>query len=169
MAAYNLIATSTVGSGGASTIEFSSIPQTFTDLLVVASARTNRATVVPDILQIRFNGLTTDVSYRHLYGDGSTVTSETNSIGNAGNATASGATASVFSSHSIYIPNYAGSTNKAFFVDSVTENNANQSFQELIAGLWSNVAAITSLTFASWTSATIQQYSSISLYGIKNS
>ena len=169
MAAYNLIATTTVGSGGAATIEFASIPQTYTDLLVVASARTSRATVVPDILQIRFNGLTTNVSYRHLYGSGSGVASENSTFGNAGNATASGATASVFSSHSIYIPNYTGSTNKSFSVDSVTENNATESYQELIAGLWSNTAAITSLTFASWTSATIQQYSSISLYGIKNS
>jgi hypothetical protein len=43
MAAYNLIATTTVGSGGAASIDFTGIPQTYTDLFLVSSLRSNAA------------------------------------------------------------------------------------------------------------------------------
>ena len=51
---YKLIETVTVGSGGAASIEFSSIPQTYTDLKVVYSLRSTNSSV---ILDIQFNGL----------------------------------------------------------------------------------------------------------------
>ena len=37
MATYTLIASNTVGSGGTASIEFNSIPQTYTDLLIKIS------------------------------------------------------------------------------------------------------------------------------------
>jgi len=40
------IQTVTVGSGGAANIEFTSIPQTYTDLVVVLSLRNNRSTAI---------------------------------------------------------------------------------------------------------------------------
>ena len=40
---FKKIQTVTVGSGGAASIDFTSIPQTYTDLKIVLSARTNRA------------------------------------------------------------------------------------------------------------------------------
>jgi hypothetical protein len=166
MAAYNLIATTTVGSGGASTIVFSSIPQTFTDLKVVFSGRRSNAA---GSFYVSFNGVTTNLSSRRLEGSGSGAASATDgSFIFAYGINASSYTASVFGNAEIYVPNYTGSTYKSVSIDSVTENNATEAYSTLVAGLWSNTAAITSLTI-SLSSGSIDQYSSASLYGIKNS
>ena len=165
---HKLIQTITVGVAGQASIEFTSIPQTYTDLLVVLSLRTNQAAVSDDI-EIQFNTLTTNRSSRTLFGSGTVATS--NSSASAIYCTANGATstASVFSSVGVYIPNYTGSTNKSLSIDNVYEQNATGGFQGLSAGLWSSTAAITSVKFISAYSSTIQQFSSASLYGIKNS
>ena len=168
MAAYNLIATTTVGSGGASTISFASIPQTYTDLLIVVSARGNASATV-DSLRLKFNNSTSNFSSRLLFGSGSAPGFGSYSFGLAGDMNASNATASIFSSHSVYIPNYAGSTFKSCSVDCVQENNITESYQEMVAVLWSDTSAITSIQLYPGTSTLILQYSSASLYGIKNS
>jgi len=74
----------------------------------------------------------------------------------------------VFSNGSLYIPNYTSSNYKSASSDDVTENNATTAFQYLEAWLWSNTAAITSLTLQP-NLGSFPQYSSASLYGIKNS
>ena len=169
MAAYNLIATTTVGSGGAGSIEFSSIPQTFTDLQIVYSARSNRSAVGDDFY-IKFNGLNTNLSSRALYGTGSAAASFSDgSIAFVGYLTGDTATASVFASGSIYVPNYAGATYKSISGDAVNENNSTLATQLLGAGLWSSTAAITQLSIHPYNGTLFTQYSSASLYGIKNS
>jgi hypothetical protein len=167
MAAYNLIATTTVGSGGAASIVFSGIPQTYTDLELVLSTRTGYASLFDDT-QIQFNGASTNLTSRWVQGNGAAASSS--------NATsiflfenAANSTASVFSNTKIYIPNYTSSNNKSVSIDNVTETNATTMYMRLIAGLWSNSAAITSITYNSAYSSTFAQYSSASLYGIKNS
>ena len=163
---YTLIQSVTVGSGGAASIEFGSIPQTYTDLKVLLSVRSSDGS---GTLRVQPNGLTTNLSSRRLEGSGSTATSATDGSVIAVYAiTLSSYTASVFSNIEIYIPNYAGSTNKSVSADGVMENNATESYQNLVAGLWSNTSAITSLTLAKSTGNFVQ-YSSASLYGIKNS
>jgi hypothetical protein len=166
---YTLIQSVTVGSGGASSIEFGSIPQTYTDLMVVVSARSTRPTANNDDIIIKPNGATTSLSARYLVGTGSAVSSGTDTKILAGYMTAAGATASVFGNSSIYIPNYAGSTNKSFSSDGVSENNATAVGMAIQASLWSSAAAITSLVLESYTGNNFAQYSSASLYGIKNS
>ena len=166
MATYNLIATTTVGAGGASSIDFTGIPQTYTDLKVVLSVRSSDGS---GSLRVQPNGLTTNLSSRRLEGSGSGASSATDgSIIFIYAVTISSYTASVFSNIEIYIPNYAGSTYKSVSADGVMENNATEAYQNLVAGLWSNTAAITSLTLAK-SSGTFVQYSSASLYGIKSS
>lgn len=164
-----LIATTTVGAGGASSIDFTSIPATYTDLLVVFSIRTSNA-VTKDDLGLRFNAATTSYSDRYLYGNGATTNSGTDATPNelyGGIASGSSATAATFGSGSIYVPNYAGSTNKSISVDAVNENNATTAFQFLIAGLWSNTSTITSLSLRPYGgTGTLAQYSTASLYGI---
>ena len=163
---HTLIQSVTVGSGGAASIEFGSIPQTYTDLKVLLSVRSSDGS---GTLRVQPNGLTTNLSSRRLEGSGSTATSATDGSVIAVYAiTLSSYTASVFSNIEIYIPNYAGSTNKSISADGVMENNATESYQNLVAGLWSNTSAITSLTLAKATGNFVQ-YSSASLYGIKNS
>jgi hypothetical protein len=157
-----LISTVTVGSGGAASILFSSIVGTATDLLLVINARSNRS-LTEDGCLISFNGSTSSFSGRALRGSGSATASftTTRSIGDINAATS---TSNTFSSQSVYIPNYAGSTNKSFSVDSVSEANATQAWQYLTAGLWSNTAAITSITLTPEVGTAFVENSTASLY-----
>ena len=169
MAAYNLIATTTVDSpSGASSIVFSSIPQTYTDLVLKISGRTNYGALFDDTV-IEFNGVSTNISSRWLQGSGTAASSSNSSTIAPIFEQGSTSTAGVFSNTEIYIPNYTGSANKSFSIDNVTETNATTIYTRLIAGLWSNTSAITSITYRSFYSSTIQQHSSASLYGIKSS
>lgn len=154
----------------ASSVTFSNIPQSgYTDLKIVMSARGTRAANQDDFV-VAFNGSSSGFSYRQLYGgagSGSIVTgSSSGSTGFSGIVPAANNTASTFSSQEFYIPNYTSNTNKSFSIDSVSENNATTNWQlDLIAQLWSNTAAITSITFTpnngSWAAN-----STFSLYGL---
>ena len=160
---YTLIQTVTVGSGGSSGALFSSIPATFTDLLVVASIRDNTSGIAGAV-RLRLNGSTANFSGRDLQGTGSSVGSGSFSNNFMANTNGNTATANTFSSLQIYIPNYAGSTNKSISVDNVTETNGTTAYQNLVAQLWSNTAAITSLEV--YADSTFLQHTSVSLYGI---
>jgi hypothetical protein len=160
------IATVTVGSGGAATMEFTSIPSTYTDLVVKTSIRTSRGTFTADLIRVDFNGSSTNQSSRLLEGSASTAASFSLSTTQVIAGTTSVSTANTFSNGEIYIPNYAGSANKSISADSVAENNATSGPLYLASGLWSNTAAITSITLTDVNSATFQQYSTATLYGI---
>jgi hypothetical protein len=165
---YEKIASVTVGSGGASTIDFTSIPSTYTDLLLVSSVRTSRA-AYHESLTMSFNGLTTNRTNRRIYGDGSGVGSTSDTIMYGGQAAGATATASTFGNSATYISNYASSNNKSSSNDAVSENNATNALAMLNANLWSSSAAITQITLTPENGGTIQQYSTAYLYGIKNS
>jgi hypothetical protein len=162
---YKLIETITVGSGGAANIEFTSIPQTYTDLNLVFSLR---STTTTDFITLYFNTTSVGFTYRRVTGDGSGAGGNTGTSAVVGTQTISTYTASVFANSALYIPNYAGSTNKSWSLDTVLENNATATQMNLIAGLWSNTAAITGIKIEA-PAGSIAQYSSASLYGIKNS
>jgi hypothetical protein len=140
-----LIESKTLGSTQ-NAIEFTSIPQDATDLVLLCSLRTTNSGATG--VYISFNGSTSSFSGRYLDANGSSVSTGTLAR-YAGNANDSSSTSNTFSNIMTYIPNYTGSTNKSFSTDSVTENNATTAFQDLTAGLWSNTAAITSLAIAS--------------------
>ena len=164
---YTLISSVTVGAGGASSIDFTSIPATFTDLVLKLSTRTTGAAGAD--VSLRFNSATTNYSYRDIEGNGTSAASYNGtSFLWAGEANRGDATANTFASIDIYVPNYAGSNNKSISVDSVTENNGTLAYSDLIAGLWSNTAAITSISLL-LSSGNHAQYSTAYLYGIKNS
>ena len=84
---------------------------------------------------------------------------------------AKGATAlaNTFSNCSVYVPNYAGSTNKSFSADLTAENNTTGTNMQLVAQLWSDTSAITSLVFVPGNGTNFVSGSSFYLYGIKNS
>jgi hypothetical protein len=164
---YTLIASSTVGSGGVSSITFSSIAGTYTDLLVKVSARSSAAS---SQLLVTVNGLTTGYSGKRLQGTGAAALSDsTNTINlNPVGSVSSSFTANTFSNADIYISNYANASFKSFSMDGTSENNATESYLTFVAGLSSNTAAVTSIGLAP-TSGTLVQYSTAYLYGIKNS
>ena len=160
-----LIASNTVGSGGASSVTFSSIPATYTDLVVKYSVRVSTNTIG---LQMAFNGSSANYSAKFLEGSGSSADSY-NSTTLAGYDNSGTYTANTFGNGEIYISNYTSANYKSISSDSVVENNATLGLQALVAGLWSNTAAITSLTFTSDNSANFVQYSTFYLYGISSS
>ena len=166
MATFTQIgSTVTVGVLGAASIDFSSIPSTYTDLVLKISARLTAA-VDFGSLSIAFNGSTASFTSRIIQGDGTSAVSAglTNFAGGVGGTLL---TASTFNNVEIYIPNYAGSTNKSFSIDAVVENNATDGRQTLVAGLRSNTAAINQITLTS-ASGNFVQYSTAYLYGVSN-
>jgi hypothetical protein len=160
------IQTVTVGSGGAATISFTSIPQTYTDLKIVLSGRTTQASLA-DSVYFSFNGSTSNFSGIILYGDGGSASSFTQAR-YAGSQPGSTATASTFANIEMYISNYTSSNNKAYSVDAVTENNATTAYAYTAGGLWSNSAAITSITLTP-NAGSFVQHSTATLYGVTSS
>jgi len=160
-----------VGSGGAFAINFTSIPNTFTDLLVKYSLRSNSgAGGAWDNLSVTLNGSGSGYSEKLLYGlDGSA-----GSDGNSSNAffyvPRAAATANTFSNNEIYLPNYAGSNYKSISAESVVENNSSASWLVgMTAFLWSNTAAVNQITLTASAGNSFVQYSTAYLYGISNS
>jgi hypothetical protein len=158
-----LIETKTLASAAAD-ITFTSIPQTYTDLLVLVSGRTSWNSS-EDGLVLSFNGLNTNQNTRRLFSNGfGAQSSNTGYLYSpiAGN----GATANTFSNNRFYIPNYSGAISKAFSIDGVYENNATAAITEISAALWNSTAAITSIRFQSINSVNLLAGTTISLYGI---
>ena len=167
--AYNFIASSIVGSGGTATVTFSSIAGTYTDLFIKISARTDRAST-NDYFSMKFNSNALNYTDMSIYSNGSAALSETgNSTTVAFMFAVPGAsnTASTFGNADIYIPNYASANYKSVSSDAVIENNATAAIAALNANLWSNTAAITSVSFTAIGS--FIQYSNFYLYGINKS
>jgi hypothetical protein len=145
----------------ASSIEFTAIPQFYTDLVLNVSSRTDGAG--PDCL-IRPNGSTSNMSGRRLRGNGSNVLSSIE--GGYLENSVSTDTASTFSNGTAYFSNYSGSTFKSFSTDAVRENNATDSRQAIMANLWSDTAPITSITIVPSAAVNFVAGSTFSLYGI---
>jgi hypothetical protein len=164
-----LVSTVTVGAGGAASIEFTGIPATGTDLLLVYSCRSSYASANVE-LGITFNNTGgTAYSSRMLYGQNGSVSSFASTgasrfVWPVMNGSTS--TANTFASGSVYIPNYAGSTNKSVSMEYATENNSSTATMGIDAGLWANTAAITSIKLTDGYGGSIVQYSTASLYTI---
>ena len=167
----NLIPISTVvvGSGGAASIDFTSIPATYTDLKLVISPRSDGGTTANDG-RMTFNGSASGYSSKLLYGLGSGTPSSASNSGTymywINSTNSNGLTASTFSNTEIYIPNYTSSNQKSVSCDTVTENNGTYGAQLLTAGLWTGTSAITSISF-SLDYGNFVQYSTATLYGIR--
>lgn len=158
-----LIATTTVGAGGAGNITFASIPQTFTDLLLVASVRWTGSALDVD-MPIYLNGSAAGTT-RYLYGNGSSVVSGTTAYTRVySGANGTNSTSNTFSSVNLYIPNYTSSNKKSMSGEGAVENNATTATISIDAILSDVTAAVTSVAIASGTN--YAQYTTLSLYGI---
>ena len=167
MATFNQIGPGVeIGSGGATTITFSSIPSNYTDLVVKFSGRSD-TTGTPVVVSVRFNGLGTNRSNRTVQGDGAAVTSTALATTQSAIVPSNTFTANVFGSVDIYIPDYRSSANKSFGSDSIAENNAATSYTYLNGGAWLSTAAITTIEL--FVGATnFFQYTTAYLYGVSN-
>ena len=164
---YTLISSVTVGSGGAADIEFTSIPATYTDLVVMLSGRSDTTRSGDgSYADIQFNGSTSNLSSTFIYNYNGTPYSGSDTYILAW-SNPSDYTSDTFSNITWYIPNYTSSNNKSISVDSVTENNSTDILSVLTAGLWSSSSAITSVKIKPKL-ANFVQYSTAYLYGISN-
>jgi hypothetical protein len=150
----------------AASVTFSNIPQSgYTDLKIVLSARQG----AENAFDLTFNGNAGSYSVRRFQADGSNTSSNTaSSYSNAIRVIGivpSGSTANTFSNSEIYIPNYTSSNYKSVSLNTANETNATEAYMNLAAGLWSNTAAITSVTITP-VDGSLAQYSTFSLYGI---
>ena len=158
-----------VGSGGQASITFTSIPSTYTDLVLKMSLRSDSSGTERGVV-ITLNASSSGYSGKLLEGNGASAAS-----GNGGTSSITSliingttSTANTFTNTEFYIPNYSGSTNKSLSMDSVLENNATTAYADLAALLLSNTAAITSITIAETGAGKFAQHSTAYLYGVSN-
>lgn len=151
-----------------SSISFTSISSSFTDLMLVLCLRGSLNN--PQIGHLlRFNN-DSGANYltRALSGNGSSASSfsqTTETYIYTGQAPALTSTGSTFGNTSIYIPNYAGSTQKSVSVDAVRETNGSSTYLANFAGLWTSTSAINRIDIVCEVDNWVQ-YSSATLYGI---
>ena len=174
--AFELITTVTVGSGGQSSIDFTSIPSTYTDLLVAYSLRCTLTGGPYNFgdCAVRLNG-DTGSNYNRFVArarEGSAA-----SGGTAGGtfivlyeATAADASANTFGTGQLYISNYTSSKYKSVGIEGGTETQNNTQVQTgFSSGLWKSTSVVNAIKLYEQNGTNFVQHSSASLYGIKNS
>lgn len=154
-ATYEPIATTTLGSNQ-STVTFSSIPSTYTDLVVIANAVLSTSVG----FGMYFNSDTgSNYSFMYLYGDGTSAAAGANANTtriNFGNG------ATTYSIYKASIQDYANTTTNKTVLSS---GGLATEYAIAYAGIWRSTSAINSITFQP-ASGTINTGTTFSLYGI---
>lgn len=160
------IQTVTVGAGGASTIDFNSIPQTYTDLRILVSGRMSGTN---ETVQIRFNSDTTGTNYRRLelFGSASAVGTRNVNDNGIGYVSISLDGSNIFGNLEIYIPNYRSSNAKTYMSYSTREANSTSAYIIATNTLsYSGTSAISSISLVP--QGTFVQHTTATLYGISS-
>jgi len=164
--AYELIETVEVGSGGATSIEFTSIPQDGIDLVVLLSLRNERNFYI-DSVYVYVNGTRWNIAGQSLSATGTYGVSASGAITQL---STNGATtdANSFSSTQVYFSNYTASSNHPVSIDEVIPTNTSGDWSIALTATNDTVTSgITSLKFEEpGATDNFVQYSSISLYKI---
>ena len=156
VSAYEVISTQTLGSAVA-TVTFSSIPQTYTDLVLVA----NGAESANQYVAIRFNSDTgSNYSQTRLYGDGTTAYSDRQTSVTFGRLSAGDPTNRFLTICSIQ--NYANATTFKTWL-----SRSNIDLVGAIGGLYRSTSAITAIQVLTVTADTFATGSTFTLYGVK--
>lgn len=165
--AYTPIATATL-TGSSTGVAFSSIPTTYTDLIIVASMRSAAAsdTFNTYIKESTYGYSTSDYSYTRLYGNGSSAAS--NRVTSAGNWAGeeicpSGQPSDARSTHIWQINNYSNTTT---FKTMLYRGNVASDLVSAQVGLWRKTDAVTQVGFYSGVAANLT--GTITLYGVKS-
>jgi hypothetical protein len=166
---YTLIASNVLTSSAAS-VTFSSIPSTYTDLVLRCSTRSDFG-VVNSNLYLTINASSSTFSTTVLEGNGATASSSNFSFSfgyTRNDLNGSNSTSNTFSNVEIYLPSYTANANKPMSVLSALENNATTAYRTAQALLWQNTSAINQIKIEP-ASNNFVSGSSFYLYGIKNS
>lgn len=166
------IYTQTVGAGGAANVIFNNIPQGYTDLRVVISARSLQGSAWDDMFMYFNNSADRLYSYLIGYGLPTINTFAGEDVGNkgwAGWANGNTTTANSFCNNVVYINNYSGGEWKSWSTDTVVASPADSAVpMGFLGGCWRNNAPITTLTFANATGNPFMQGTTFTLYGISD-
>jgi len=153
-ATYSLIESQTLGSATA-TVTFSSIPATFTDLILII-----KATTISANYNLRLNGDTgANYSYTVIAGNGSSATSSRSSSNTVIGLTYTGSGAPMTK---LQIQDYANTTTYKTVLNR-QDDAANATVASV--GLWRSTAAINSITVVS--PGTTPSGTTFKLYGIQ--
>ena len=156
---YTPIATQTLGSAAAS-VTFSSIPGTYTDLVLIANFG---GSVAAQDFEYSYNGDTSSTaSDTHLFGNGTAALSNRNSNQTRIDVDYMGLSTSLVANAIINIMNYSNTTT---FKSSLARANDTSRGTNASVGLWRSTAAITSIQLR-MTSGDLLSGSTFSLYGI---
>lgn len=170
---FDLISTITVPSGGASAITFNSITGSYTDLLASISIRRDN-NYTRRVLQVVLNSVSSGYNDNQLYA-GPSGASGSIDLGGGVNLSlydvpANLAPSNIFSNISMYISNYTSAENKTISFDSAQSwNTTTDQYHGITGGHFNSSSAITSISFDTGQGGNWVEYSTISLYGIKNS
>ena len=157
---YEPIATQTLGSA-ASSVTFSSIPSTYTDLVIICNFGGSSA---GQDFTFRYNGDTgSNYSDTRMYGNGTNAVSNNNTSATKITADSVGVSTSLQAFDTIQIFNYANTTTYKTCLVRVADAAKST---EATVGLWRNTAAITQVDLA-MTSGNLLSGSTFTLYGIK--
>jgi hypothetical protein len=171
---FESIATTTVGSGGAANVEFTSIPGTYKHLQIRSLAQTNRSGIGRDIVNININNDTGSNYARHyLSGDGASAVAGGSISLTKGELTEVGTTAGAsFGAIVVDLLDYAN-TDKHKTIRSLGGVDVNGTVGgyggtiNLYSTLWRSTSAITSIKLVPLNGTQFNQHSTFALYGIK--
>ena len=155
---------------GVSFYEFTSIPATYTDLMIMSSIRTDRPSpAIQETLQLQFNSTNSNRTTRRFYVATSTAGTDTDTSMHGGGASADINTANCFGSSTLYITNYATTKAKMSCATGGSQTNGTGKFIDVVVNQWNDTATVTTIRLTPQNGGIIQQYSTADLYGIKSS
>jgi hypothetical protein len=166
---FESIATVTIGSGGALSADFTSIPQTYTHLQIRMIGRTANA-YTDDNIHVRFNSDTSNnYAFHYFYGTGAAVASGSQATYNLAvpfRVPGANSSANMFGSGVCDILDYSN-TNKLKTIRSLTGHDQNGSgLLFFFSGAWLSTASITSISLFYSASVNMAQNTTFALYGI---
>jgi hypothetical protein len=166
---YSLIAKTTVGSGGTMAISFTSIPQTYTDLVLLVTARNGVYNYGGFFMKLNGSAWLSDVDAKRLIGE-TTTTYSNNSEEMTWNN--SSYTAGAFSNGQMYFSNYTGSGVKPVAFEGVQAHNGQGPVIHITSWIWNQTAPITQIEIGNFDNLfqndRFVQNSTAYLYGIKS-
>lgn len=148
-------------------MEFTNIPQTYQDLMLIINVRDKLIAGPRTSIYFGANGSATvgDYIWTSMYGDGSSMTADRSSTNQWSAAGVPGynATAGEYSTVIIHLLDYKNTNKFKTMLQRSAEDSAGSGIVSLHHGLWKQTAAISSLQLRN----TFQTGSKVTLYGIK--
>ena len=150
------IYTQTITASNVNAVVFNNIPQTYTDLIIDFSVRSNYSAASNTMfMTTQDGGPNSAYSQTYFFATGGTVGTGTNGTGGSEYGTqifevpAANATSNIFGSGRITIPNYTSTNYKQYIIDGAMENNTASTgiYTMMHSGLWNSNLPITKIQF----------------------